>query len=56
MTKYKYKFILPYFTLNSVDLYIEIMRYIEIWIKDIYELKKIKRKTWKTSNIYNIPK
>ena len=23
---------------NSVELYLEIMRYIEIWIKDIYEL------------------
>ena len=25
---------------NSVDLYKEIMRYIEIWIKDIYKLDK----------------
>ena len=27
---------------NSVDIYLEIMRHIEIWIKDIYDLDIIK--------------
>ena len=31
------------------------MRYIEIWIKDIYELDNFKT-TWKSSNIYRLPK
>ena len=38
---------------NSADLYIETMRYTEIWIKDIYELGN-KKKTWKSSNIYHL--
>ena len=37
---------------NSVDLYIEVMHYIEFWIKDIYDLDNFK-KTWKSSNIYH---
>ena len=42
--------------INSIDLYIEIMRYIKIWIKDIiYEFDN-KKKTWKLSNIYRLPK
>jgi hypothetical protein len=40
---------------NSVDLYIETMRYIEILIKDIYELDKF-LKNWKSCNIYHLPK
>ena len=28
---------------NSVDIYLEIMRHIEIWIKDIYELDNLKK-------------
>ena len=40
---------------SSVDLYIEIMRYIVIWIKDIYELDNL-NKTCKSSNIYHLPK
>jgi hypothetical protein len=40
---------------NSIDLFIEIMRYIEIWIKGIYELDNFKT-TWKSSNIYHFRK
>ena len=40
---------------NSADIYLEIMRHMEIWIKYIYELDNSK-KTWKSSNIYNLPK
>ena len=40
---------------NLVDIYIRIMRSIEIWIKDIYELNNFKP-TWKSSNIYSLPK
>ncbi len=40
---------------NLVDTYIAIMRYIEIWIMDIYELNDFKP-TWKSSNIYSLPK
>ena len=47
--------IVPFGNTNSVYLYIEIMRYTKIWIKDIYELDNNK-KTWKSSNIYHLPK
>ena len=40
---------------NSVDIYLGIMRYIEIWIMDIYELNNFET-TWKSSNIYSLPK
>ena len=40
---------------NSIDMFIQIMRSIEMWIEDIYELDKFKT-TWKSSNIYNLPK
>ena len=40
---------------NLVDTYAGIMRYIEIWIKDIYELHKFET-NWKSSNIYSLPK
>ena len=40
---------------NSVDIYIWIMRSIEIRIKDIYELNKFET-TWKSSNVYSLPK
>ena len=36
-------------------MFIQIMRSIEMWIEDIYELDKFKP-TWKSSNIYNLPK
>ena len=39
---------------NSVDIYMEIMRSIKIWIKDIYELDNFGA-TWKSSNIYSLP-
>ena len=58
MTKQKFTFF--YFIAyecseNSVDTYIGIMRYIEIWIMDIYELNNFET-TWKSSNIYSLPK
>ena len=40
---------------NSVDVFMEIMRSIKIWIKDIYELDNFKT-TWKSSNIISLPK
>ena len=58
MTKYKFWFVYPIFHVgntNSVDIYLEKMRYTEIWIKDIYELDN-KKKTWKSSNIYHLSK
>ena len=39
---------------NSFDIFIKIMRSIEMWIEDIYELDKFKT-TWKSSNIYHLP-
>ena len=36
-------------------MFIQITRSIEMWIEDIYELDKFKT-TWKSSNIYNLPK
>ena len=39
---------------NSADIFIKIMRSIEMWIEDIYELDKFKT-TWKSSNIYHLP-
>jgi len=45
MTKYKFIFFFPIVHVgntNLVVLYIEIMRYIEIWTKDIYELDNFK--------------
>ena len=39
---------------NSVDIFMEIMRSIKIWIKDIYELDNFET-TWKSSNIYSLP-
>jgi hypothetical protein len=42
MTKYKYKLFYPIVHVentNSIDIYLEIMRHTEIWIKDIYELE-----------------
>ena len=46
MTKYKSNLFYPIVhvgNIHSVDLYIETMRYIEIWIKDIYELDNKKK-------------
>ena len=40
---------------NSVDIFMEIMRSIKIWIKDIYELDNL-NKTCKSSNIYHLHK
>jgi hypothetical protein len=39
---------------NSIDIFMEIMRSIKIWIKDIYELDNFEL-TWKSSNIYSLP-
>jgi len=54
----KYKFTLFYFIIhvgneNYVDIYLEIMRSITIWIKDIYELDNFET-TWKSSNFYSL--
>ena len=40
---------------NLVDIYLEIMNHIKIWIKDIYELDT-STETWKSSNTYKLPK
>ena len=40
---------------NSIDMYIEIMRSIEIWIKDIYEPDNFGT-TWKSINMHSFPK
>ena len=40
---------------NSVDIFIKMMRSIEVWIKDIYELDNFGT-TWKSSNLYSLPK
>ncbi len=39
---------------NSVDIFMEILRSIKIWIKDIYELDNFET-PWKSSNIYSLP-
>ena len=39
---------------NPVDIFMEIMRYIKIWIKDIYDHYNFER-TWKSSNFYSLP-